>query len=159
MQFQYSVHTPNTFIQTHLDQLLPGWTAPVLSVLIVLQACPFTLLHKTSETELYKDKLRQQFFRLGVPIAHHLQTLGYLADLFDPQTGWPLLSKPGFVQLDDVAVVQSSLGYARIISGGCAIVEHPEWGHGVYPSILVSSAAPQVVAAVAEDMSLAPSAS
>jgi len=150
MQIQYSVHAPNDFIQTHLDQLLPGWTAPVLSVLVILQACQLALLHKTPETESLKAELRQRFLHLGFPIAHQLQKQGYWADLFDPQTGWPLLSPPGFLRLDDVAVVRSSLGYPLVASGGCALIEHPEWGNAVYPSILVSSAAPEVVATVTE---------
>jgi len=150
MQIQYSVHAPNDFIHTHLDQLLPGWTVPVVSVLVILQACQFALLHKTPETEALKAKLRQRFLHLGLPIARQLQQQGYRADLFDPQTGWPLLSPPGFLRLDDVAVVRSSLGYPLVTSGGCALIQHPEWGDAVYPSILVSSAAPEVVAVVAE---------
>lgn len=152
MLIQYSVHAPSDFIQTHLDQLLPGWTAPVLSVLVILQACQLALLQKTPETESLKLELRHQFLDVGFPIAHQLQQQGYWADLFDPETGWPLISPPGFLRLDDVAVVHSSLGYPLIARGGCALIEHPEWGNAVYPSILVSSAPPEVFAAVIEEI-------
>lgn len=153
MQIQYSVHTPNKFIRTHLDQLLPNWTAPVVSVLVVLQECQLALRDKTPTTERLKQELRSRFLSLGTDIADNLHQQGYLAELFDPQTGLPITSQPGLLKLDDVAVVQASLDYPLTEQGGCAVIEHPDWGSAVYPSILISSAAIEVLAEVVSSLS------
>ena len=57
-------------------------------------------------------------------------------------------SPPGQLKLDDVAVVNSILGYSISRSGPCSTIVHPTWGRFVYPSTLVSSASPHVVEAV-----------
>lgn len=145
---QWSVHPPSSFIDKHCDRLLPGWSAPVQSVAILLQRCPIALLERTPATEWHKDDLRQQFLALGNAIVLRLRQMGQAAELFDPKTGLPMSSLPGQLRLDDVAVVRSHLGYGSMPCGDCAIVLHPEWGEAVYPSTLVSSAAPEVVAAV-----------
>jgi hypothetical protein len=153
---QYSIHLPNEFILTHLDQLLPGWLIPVVSVLVVLQQCQFPLLDKTPEAEQQKHELRKRFINFACKVALKLHEMGYLVDIFDPRTGWPMLSQPGRLKLDDVAVVQASLGYQLSDRGGCMILEHPAWGSSVYPSILVSSAEPTVVEAVASRIAAQP---
>lgn len=150
-EIQCSVHSPNAFIQTHRYQLLPDWTVPVLSVLIVLQRPCVSLVSHTSDAESSKDTLRDRFIALGYDVARRLEERGYVAELFDPRTGFPLLSLPGSIRLDDVAVAHSMLGYDKADVGGCISLLHPIWGQTVYPSTLVSSARPydlaQVVAA------------
>ena len=54
---------------------------------------------------------------------------------------------------DDVAVVRASLGYPIALQGDCLISLHPDWGSAVYPSILVSSAPPTVLEAIAQLLS------
>ena len=142
---QYSVHDPSPFICTNLDKLLPTWSVPVRSVLIVLQPCTCNLLERTPLAEQQKFELRQKFLQFGYDVAAKLQQLGHLVDVFDPRTGLPLLSQAGPSKLDDVAVVRSCLGYPSSSSHGCSVVVHPTWGSSVYPSTLVSSAPPQTV--------------
>jgi hypothetical protein len=79
-----------------------------------------------------------------------LQHQGYAADRFDPRTGHPYHSRPGSLSLDDVAVVQSVLGYRLIDSGHCRLIQHPVWGCGVFPSVLVSTAPTPELAAIAD---------
>jgi len=153
MHVQYSVHWPNKFIHTHLDLLLPSWLMPVASILVVLQKSECVLLDRTPETEAQKYQLREQFLKFGCTVVSRLCELGHWAEIFDPQTGWPVLSQPGQLKLDDVAVVQACLGYPLINKGGCLGIHHPEWGSAVYPSILVSSAHPEIVESVASDLS------
>ncbi len=150
MGIEYSVHIPSEFISSNVCQLLPDWLVPVLSVLIVFQHCPVLLVEKTTETEFHKQQLRSQFVQIGRLIVLSLQHLGYRAEIFDPRTGYPILSQPGPLRLDDVAVVQTSLGYPLTETGGCWIVEHPHWGNAVFPSVLLSSASPDVTQAVVE---------
>ena len=145
LEMQYSIHSPNKFIRTHLRQLLPSWSLPVLSMLIVLQQCQFASFERTIDTENNKAQLREQFIQFGCNVALKLRDLGHLADIFDPQTGLPMNSPPGQLKLDDVAVVNSALGYSIRYSGPCSMIVHPTWGISVYPSTLVSSAHPHII--------------
>lgn len=145
---QYSVHPAPKFIRDCFDRLLPSWSLPVLSVVVVLQLCQFAFLERTTETENYKHQFRQQFLEFGSQIVSQLGTMGYLADMFDPRTGLPVSSPPGQVRLSDVKVVGATLGYTIDRSGKCAAIVHPTWGKAVYPSTLVSSARPDVVAEI-----------
>ncbi|MBE9179269.1 methylmalonic aciduria and homocystinuria type D protein [Oculatella sp. LEGE 06141] len=150
---QYSIHSPSPYLHRHSSQLLPGWSRSISSVLVVLQPCPFALIDRTVEIEQSKHQLRQDFVTFGMRVAARLTQMNQLVELFDPRTGWPMLSAPGSLRLDDVAVVHALLGYDRISSGGCSMVLHPVWGNAVYPAILVSSAHPErleeVVGAIA----------
>lgn len=150
---QYSIHPPSQFLGTHLDQLLPDWSCPARSVLIVLQPCECDLLARSPAAENQKRLLRRQFLQVGYRIATQLRETGYAVAVFDPRTGLPLFSRPGTLRLDDVAVVQASLGYPITASHGCSIVLHPLWGAAVYPSILVSSAEPTFVEQVVNGVS------
>ncbi|PSB25995.1 methylmalonic aciduria and homocystinuria type D protein [Stenomitos frigidus ULC18] len=114
-------------------------------MLIVLQPCDCDLLKRSPIAEAQKDKLRRRFLKLGYAIAVQINRLGYAAAIFDPRTGLPLLARPGKLRLDDVAIVQATLGYRTTCSHGCSIVLHPTWGRAVYPSTLVSSAEPALV--------------
>ena len=142
---QYSVHSPSRFLCTHWDKLLPDWSCPARSMLIVLQPCDCDLLERSPTAEAQKRKLRRRFLKLGYAIAAELNRLGYAAAIFDPRTGFPLLARPGALRLDDVAIVQAALGYRIACSHGCSIVLHPTWGRAVYPSTLVSAAEPALV--------------
>ena len=137
---QYSVHPPSEFICQHSEKLLPEWSAPVRSIVVVLQPADCELAERCWKTDLQKKKLRSQFLEFGFKVAELLRQRGYLAELFDPKTGLPILSKPGCLRLDDVAVVRSTLGYTIAPAGNCYTIVHPRWGSAVYPSILMSSA-------------------
>ncbi len=148
---QYSVHAPNPFICKNLSRLLPDWSSPVRSVLVVLQPCQMELMQVTPETDAQKQQLRQRFLDFGLAIVQNLRRAGHLADLFDPRTGHPFLSQAGTLRLDDVAVVRSILGYSTTRFGNCCGILHPQWGSAVYPSILISSAeSSQVESAICE---------
>lgn len=147
-----SVHAPNAYICKYGAQLLPGWSEPVASVLVVLQSCQQPFLERTPATEQKKAWLRDQFLAFGSQVALELQSRGYQADLFDPRTGLPLMSPPGDKHLDDVALVQAVLGYETSDRNGCSLVLHPTLGAAVYPSTLVSSAPPSVLESVVNDV-------
>ena len=144
-QTQYSVHPPSRFVCKYRDKLLPDWLGPARSMLIVLQPCDCDLLERSPTAEAQKRKLRRQFLKFGYAIAAEINRMGYTAAIFDPRTGLPLLARPGALRLDDVAIVQATLGYRIACSHGCSIVLHPTWGRAVYPSTLVSSAQPALV--------------
>jgi Methylmalonic aciduria and homocystinuria type D protein len=145
---QCSLHPPSRFIETHRAKLLPEWSQPVRSLLLVLQPSPIPLVPQTPATEAYKQALRQRFLDFGQTIVQQLQQRGHLADLFDPQTGWPLTSRSGSYRLDNVAVVSACLGYDITLEANCAMLIHPTWGQAVYPATVVSSATAEEVAAI-----------
>lgn len=143
---QYSIHPPSSYIRHHLRRLVPEWSVAAGSMLLVLQRSPCSLFQRTHQTEIYKDQLREQFLQLGLPIASELIDNGYTAEVFDPRTGQPLLSLPGTLMLDDVAIARTTLGYTTLDHGNCSILLHPTWGSAVYPSTLISSAPCYVLA-------------
>ncbi|BAU13389.1 hypothetical protein LEP3755_39280 [Leptolyngbya sp. NIES-3755] len=145
---QYSVHPPSEFIAAHSEKLLPEWSHPIRSIVVVLQPADRELTERCWETDLQKQKLRSQFLEFGLKVAESLKD--HLVELFDPKTGFPVLSGAGSLRLDDVAVVRSTLGYTIAPVGNCLTIVHPLWGSAVYPSILMSSAEMRLVdAAVA----------
>jgi hypothetical protein len=154
MGLEYSAHVPSEFIASHLDQLLPDWLGPVLSVLIVMQRCQVALIERNLETEAQKQQLRRQFITFARQVSQCLESLGHKTEIFDPKTGRPLLSQPGSITLDDVALVQAILGYPLVQTGGCWLVKHPTWDTAVFPAVLMSSAEPDVVVAIANQINL-----
>jgi len=139
-EVQGSVHEPSPFLCAHLHRLLPTWQSPLGSAIVLLQRCSMSLSCRTHHTEQEKDLLRDRFFHLGNIIAEALMDRGFEVELFDPKTGVPVRSPKGFIKLDDVAVARAALGYPVRQKGGCIYLVHPQWGDGVYPTTMVSSA-------------------
>jgi Methylmalonic aciduria and homocystinuria type D protein len=146
---QYSIHQPSPFIERHRADLLPDWQVSVQSIMVILQPCSVALNEVTPITEQQKRQLRRRFLYWAKQLIAALHQEGYAADGFDPRTGHPYYSRSGSLTLDDVAVVQSVLGYPLVPSGECRLVEHPIWGCGVFPSVVVSSAPPSIVETIA----------
>ncbi len=147
---QYSIHQPSPFIALHWADLLPDWQVSVQSVMVILQPCSVALNEVTPITEQQKRQLRRRFLYWAKQLIAALHQEGYAADGFDPRTGHPYGSRSGSLTLDDVAVVQSVLGYPLVPSGDCRLVEHPIWGCGVFPSVVVSSAPPSILETIAQ---------
>lgn len=141
---QMTIHMPSLFILNNLEQIVPDWTLPVAWVVVVLQQSRFPLAETAVYVEREKDRLREKFMRFGCAVVSHLRDQGFLADLIDPRNGYPWLSRPGEIPHDDAAVVKALLGLP-VTTGNCSILNHPNWGSAVYPSILMSSASPSVI--------------
>ena len=139
-----SIHRPSAFVVQNLERVLPDWNLPVLWVVIVLQQARCELVETTAEIEHEKERLREKFLRFGFEVAFSLRDRGFLSNLIDPRTGYPLLSQPGEILHDDTAVVKALLGLP-VIHNRCCVLEHPVWGKAVYPSTLLTSAPPEVI--------------
>jgi len=118
----------------------------------MLQHSGCSLVKRTDTTEARKNQLRQNFLALADKIAACLHGSGHWADVFDPKTGLPIYSKPGILELDDVAVVCACLGYDTVQVEGCSVIVHPTWGTAVYPSVVVASADPERVQRVVNSL-------
>lgn len=142
---QVSIHPPSQYICANRERILPEWKNRVsLWVVIVLQQSQYELVESTPEIETDKERLREKFMRFGCDVAFNLRDRGYLTDLIDPRTGYPLLSRPGKKPHDDTAVVKALLNYP-VIQNKCRVLVHPSWGMAVYPSVLISEAPPFVI--------------
>jgi hypothetical protein len=143
---QISIHSPSDYICANCERILPDWkNQGRLWVVIVLQQSRYPLVKSTSQIEREKQSLREKFMRFGCDLAFQLQDHGYLTDLIDPRTGYPLLSRPGQIPHNDTAVVKALLNYP-VMRNKCCVLIHPVWGTAVYPSILISVAPPAMLA-------------
>ncbi|MEA5550390.1 methylmalonic aciduria and homocystinuria type D protein [Anabaena cylindrica UHCC 0172] len=142
---QISIHNPSQYICANCEQILPDWKQQqFLWVVVILQQSRYQLEDKTAQTEAEKERLREKFMRFGCDVAFNLRDRGYLTDIIDPRTGYPLLSHPGPVPHDDTAVAKALLNYP-VIQNKCRVLVHPQWGTAVYPSILLSEAPPEMI--------------
>ncbi len=145
---QVSIHPPSQYICANCQRILPDWkNQPSFWVVIVLQQSRYELVEITPEIETEKERLREKFMRFGCDVAFNLRDGGYLTDLIDPRTGYPLLSRPGKSPHNDTAVVKALLNYP-VIQNKCRVLVHPDWGMAVYPSILISVAPPIMIECV-----------
>jgi Methylmalonic aciduria and homocystinuria type D protein len=142
---QISIHSPSQYICTNRERIFPDWKNQAsMWVVVILAQARDEMLETSTVVEAEKEILREQFIRYGFDVAFSLRDQGYLTDLIDPRTGYPLLSRPGEFPHDDTAVVKALLGYP-IIKNKCRVVLHPHWGTAVYPGILISSAPPVMI--------------
>ncbi|MDB9312670.1 methylmalonic aciduria and homocystinuria type D protein [Spirulina sp. CS-785/01] len=131
-------YPPTPFLKANLPLLLPDWSAEEVWVIITLQQANCDLLPSTPESEQEKQRLRSCFIELALKLVQQIKDQGGEADFFDPKTGYPRFSSPGSLTHDDVATVQTILGYSTI-AGNCRAIIHPQWGTAVYPGIIVTS--------------------
>lgn len=150
---QMSVHQPSLFIAQNLERVFPDWVLPVTTcrVVVVLQQSRYPLAGTAPHIEREKDRLREKFIGFGSDIVRHLRDRGFLTDLIDPRTGYPLLSRPGQIPHDDTSVVKALLGFS-VIRTSCRVLQHPKWGTAVYPSTMMSSASPTIIKPVLKQM-------
>ena len=140
---ELSIHQPSLFITQNLERVIPDWHGAALWVVLVLQQSRYDLQERTPCAEREKEYLRERFLRFGFEVTLTLREQGYLSNLFDPRTGYPLLSRPGEIPHDDTAAVGALLGFP-LIRNTCTLIEHPRWGTAVYPSTLLTAAPPPI---------------
>lgn len=144
---EWSVHQPSAYIRRYWSSLLPDWSCPVQSVIVLLQQAPVPLQGQSGRVEGVKVLLRDRALVLGQGAAALLIQQGHSTAVFDPRTGLPVGTAPG-KRLDDVALIQQLLGYGTARDGHCTGLLHPRWGKSVYPSTLLSSALPHQAAII-----------
>lgn len=137
---QVCLARPHQFVIDNQRKLLPNWDRPVTYIIILLRQSRFSLKQLSSDVAQEKDNLRTKFIRFGCDLIFSLQDHNYQSDLFDPRTGYPLLTRQGEITLDDNAVVEAVLGYPLTSYQNCSLLTHPIWENAVYPSTVVTSA-------------------
>ena len=131
------VASPHHFFTEHQHELLPDQNVSYL--ILVLQQSSVSLKDSNATVAVEKNRLRSIFIRFGCSIISSLENLGFDSDLFDPRTGYPLMTTPG-ITLDDNAVVQALLGYPLIDQNNCSLIVHPDWKDCVYPATIATNA-------------------
>ena len=137
--------SPSQFILQHQSELLSGWQTPIEQVVLLLQESNISFKGSSREVVAEKDRLRTTFLRFGANLIFALQDRGYKSELFDPRTGYPWLTQPGSMTLDDNAVVTALLNYPAINYKGCSLLNHPRWSERIYPGTIVTTASRSIV--------------
>jgi Methylmalonic aciduria and homocystinuria type D protein len=142
---QISIHSPSKYICTNRERILPDWkNRSSMWVVIVLMRSRYELVESNMVIESEKQVWRERFMRFGLDVAFNLRDMGYMADIIDPRTGYPLLSRPGQLPHNDTAVIEALLNYP-VIKNKCRVLVHPEWGTSVYPGIFLAEAPPILI--------------
>lgn len=144
---QISIHPPTPFLSDNLPRILPEWNSEKISVVIVLQRSRFSLTESTPEIEAEKNQLRDRFLNFAFDVASELNRRGWMTDIIDPKTGYPMLSKPGELHHSDAATVATLLNFP-LKRGLCSIALHPDWGSALYPGVFMSAAPSDRIAEV-----------
>ena len=137
------VAPPHQFVVDRQQELL-GWKVPISYLIVVLQQSAISLNESSDRVVAEKDRLRSEFIRLGSNLIFSLQDLGYVSDLFDSRSGYPLLARPNMT-LDDNATVKALLNYPLVKDRQCSLIVHPRWQNNVYPSTIATSATLEVI--------------
>lgn len=123
------------------DKLLPDWSVPPQTIILVLLNSHFSLDGEGKLIEREKDRLLKQFMALGESFALASQQRGIIAEIISPKDGTPQYSTQGDLIFDLVATVHHSLGfdYFRTLLG-CQLLKHPVWQTAIYPGLFLSEA-------------------
>ena len=137
--------SPHQFFIDRQQQFLTGWDLPASYLVLVLQRSQVDFKTMNRQVIQAKDKLRANFIRLGCNLIFALLDKGYQSDLFDPRTGYPLLSQPGALTFDDNTAIATLLNYPVVSYQNCSLLTHPQWDYNFYPSTIVTSAPKDIV--------------
>ncbi len=137
-EIQIYLDRPSQFLLDNQRQLLPTWNQPITYGILILQKSRLSLTDKTPEVAQEKNYLREQFLRFGSDVIWQLRDRGCLGDLFDPRSGFPIISSQGSLTLNDNALVNALLGFELTPYQNCSLLIHPQWQTSVYPSTIVS---------------------
>ena len=139
--------SPHQFFLDYQQQLGINWV-PVSYLVLFLQRSQISLQESNKRVIAEKDRLRTKFLRMGCNLIFSLCDREYPSDLFDPRTGYPLLSQPGELTFDDSAAIATLLDYPLFSYQNCTLIKHPTWGYSVYPATVVTSATLEVLKSV-----------
>ena len=139
--FEIFVTAPTPFMSEHWPDLLPDWAIAPQSVVLILLRARMSLAQEGLQIEAEKDRLLQEFWKIGEFLCQVICRHGYSSEIISPKDGLPQYSSPGTLRFDSVAAVNYSLSfpYARTAQG-CKVLTHPQWQQAVYPGLLLSDA-------------------
>ena len=138
-EVQVCITAPHEFALKQQRQLLLGWNVALNHLILLLQKSSISLKESTPKVAQEKNYLRENFIRFGRDLIFALQKQKHSSDLFDPRTGYPLLTQAE-ITWDDNAAVKTLLNYPVIKYQHCSLLIHPIWQSNVYSGTIVTSA-------------------
>ena len=142
---------PHQFFLEQQQELIPDLVTSATFLILFLQRSSISLREFNCNVTKEKDRLRANFIRFGYELIFSLRDRSYQSDLFDPRTGYPLLSQPGKLTIDDNAVVKALLNFSVTNYQGCSLLSHPIWNHDVYPATIATSAPHKLLTSLIEN--------
>ena len=141
--FEVFVTAPTPFMSEHWPDLLPDWAIAPQSVVLILLRARMSLAQEGLEIEAEKDRLLQEFWKIGDFICQENYRHGYSSEIISPKDGLPQYSSPGTLRFDSVAAVNYALRFPSARTAqGCKVLTHPQWQRAVYPGLLLSNSPP-----------------
>ena len=131
---------PTRYILNNYSQLFASWGKSPHSLIIVLLYSTIPLNNNCARVRREKNRLKENFLRLGKTIQLTLQKKQFLIEIIDPQDGKPLFSNSDQIFLDSVAVVHKSLMMHYISFGKCKLLHHPFQKTSIYPGLMITNA-------------------
>ena len=144
-EIQIYIGRPSQFMIDNQRQLLPTWDVSIGCAIIVLQKSRLPLTNLNPDITQEKNYLRAKFLRFGYDLIFQLRDCNYLSDLFDPRSGYPLITSKRSLTLNDNALVNALLGFTVTKYKNCSLLTHPQWQTAVYPSTIVSTASLEIL--------------
>ncbi len=144
-EIQIYIDRPSQFMMDNQQKLLPTWDVSIACAIVVLQKSRLPTSDVNPDVNQEKNYLREQFLRFGCDLIFQLRDRNYQSDLFDPRSGYPLISSKGKLTLNDNAVVNALLGFSVTKYNNCSLLNHPQWKTAVYPSTIVSTASLEIL--------------
>eukprot|EP00906_Rhabdomonas_costata_P033580 RCo047312 len=154
---EYSVHLCPRSLGRELQAIFPS-TVDLRSLLIVVTfqptSCP--LVTFTEETERQKNEKVEIFEQWAGAVVQRLAREGQWADYTDPVSGFPKLSARGAHAFSDVYAMEHLVTYELeqicAAGGGCRVVVHPKWKLGCYPATAFTTAPPDRLLSVLDEL-------
>lgn len=145
-ELQYSVHKISRPMIDEMRPTLPAVPLEELKNLKVIptfQPCQCAVLEFTQEAAEEKDRLLCSFLGFAQAFVKAVEAEEHWADYCDPISGLPSVQR-GAQPYSEAAGCEVFLPYDFVhvgtAAGGCKMVEHPTWGHNVYPASIFTTA-------------------
>ena len=131
--------SPSDFIQQHWQQLLPHWSNPPQTLLLVCFHSSENLSLENKAVQREKDRLWQAFHHCTQGLSLVAQTQGICLEAICPKTGLAVQAPSPALVFDLVHLFHDRLGFAwQRTDQGCKVFHHPRWGPACYPGLLIS---------------------
>jgi len=131
--------TPSLFIQQNWPKLLPHWSKPPQTLLLVCFRAQENLSFVNETVQREKDRLWQAFHHCAQRLHPIAQSQGILLEAICPKTGLAVQAPPQSGIFDLVYLFHDRLGFPwQRTTQGCKVVTHPRWQQAFYPALWIS---------------------
>lgn len=131
--------SPSLFIQQNWQQLLPHWSSPPQTLLLVCLRSSENLSLGNDAVQREKDRLWQAFHHCTQELCLVAQTQGICLEAICPKTGLAVQAPSPAWVFDLVYLFHDRLGFPwQRTNQGCKVFHHPRWGQACYPGLLIS---------------------